>query len=149
MKKDEQEKTTVELNDEENLDFDDEVGTSDVDFETLVKASVEKAKKQSIAYTDKRIQQVNEKLAQHQQMLEAHNSRIENIEKVVEALASGGNVSVLPAPQAGNQPQSKNLLDVTLGTVGGILHGVVDTAAFICESAVDLVTLGKARRPVQ
>jgi hypothetical protein len=145
-----QEKTTIVLNDEE-LDFDEAVGTevetAEVDFEAILKASVEKAKKQSMAYTDTRIEQVNQKLLIHQQTLEAHTTSITNIEQVLEAMVKGGNVQAIPLNAVEKKP--KGILDVALGTVGGVLHGVVDTAAFICESAVDLVTLGRARRQEQ
>lgn len=154
----EQEKTTIELEDED-MSFDDieeEVEESKSPSDSLQKfmnEAIDKAKKQSIAYTDKRISQVNEKLAKHQELLESHTNAITtqaesiaNLEKVVQGLATG-NVKAVALGETAEPKKPANLLDATLGTVGGVAHGVVDTAAFLCESVIDLVTLGRARRP--
>jgi hypothetical protein len=163
-KQKETDKTTVEV--DEDLDFDDavdedeEVEETEIDFEALIKETAIKAKKQAMKYTDTRIAEINEKLEIHQKTLEAHTTSIVNLEQqmaqAIEALKAFGVAAPTPeqalalaqaAQQTGQQP--KGILDTVFGTVGGVLHGVVDTAAFLCESVVDLVTLGKARRPQQ
>lgn len=53
---------------------------------------------------------------------------------------------VTPEMLAAFQKKQPGVIDNTLGTVGNVLHGVVDTAAFLAESAVDLITFGKAKR---
>lgn len=42
--------------------------------------------------------------------------------------------------------EDKGIIGKTLGAIGGVAHGIIDTAAFVLESAVDLVTLGNARK---
>lgn len=149
MPKQEQEKTTIELEDGD-MTFDDiEEGTSEDSKDGLEKFmadAIEKARKQSIAYTDKRIAQVNEKLAKHQEILDTHTTDIADLKKVVEGMATG-KVQAVAFSGESEAPKHKNILDATLGTVGGVAHGVIDTAAFLCESVIDLVTLGRARRP--
>lgn len=135
-----------EIDIEEN-DENEEPVNSDIpqDMLIFIQQSVSKSKRQSIAYTDKRIAQVNERLAKHSETLDNHAERIEGIERVVEAMATG---KVQAVSMEGNKekPERSGVLDHTLGTIGDIAHGVVDTAAFLCESVIDLATLGKARR---
>lgn len=135
-----------EIDIEEN-DENEEPVNSDIpqDMLIFIQQSVSKSKRQSIAYTDKRIAQVNEKLAKHSETLDNHAERIEGLERVVEAMATG-KVKAVSVDGEKEKPERKGILDHTLGTVGDIAHGVVDTAAFLCESVIDLATLGKARR---
>lgn len=155
-----EEKTVIDL-DDDDLDFDDAIAEEESADENknevelddtllaLIATSVEQSRKQAIAYTDKRIEKVNQTLVAHKQLIEGNTSRLDNLEKVVEGFATG-NVSVVSAqvvdPSA--EPQEPpGIIDNIFGTIGGVLHGVVDTVAFVAESAVDLVTFGKARRP--
>lgn len=75
-------------------------------------------------------------------------------EAVVRAMArlEGKDVPVLDAddrPVDSSAPEiqgEKGIIGKTLGAIGSVAHGVIDTAAFVLESAVDLVTLGNARK---
>jgi uncharacterized protein YjgD (DUF1641 family) len=152
-----EEVTTIEMDDgiDDFDDLEDEMEESEeFDVQAMIDASVQKAKKQANAYTDQRISKVNEKISKLHSMItetqestKANTEAIENLTKVVEALAKGQKVSAADLSQA-QETAKKNpgILDSTLGAVGGVLHGVVDTAAFLLESTVDLVTLGRARR---
>lgn len=135
-----------EIDIEEN-DENEEPVNSDIpqDMLIFIQQSVSKSKRQSIAYTDKRIAQVNERLAKHSETLDNHAERIEGLERVVEAMATG-KVKAVSVDGEKEKPERNGVLDHTLGTVGDIAHGVVDTAAFLCEAVIDLATLGKARR---
>ena len=86
--------------------------------------------------------------------VDAHDERITTLEKnqaiilkKVNALSKGAvDVDDIDSVDDKDELDDRNILDKTLGTVGNILHGVVDTAAFVLESTVDLVTLGRAKR---
>lgn len=74
-------------------------------------------------------------------------------EAVVRAMArlEGKDVPVLdaddrPVDDSAPEIQQKGVIGKTLGAIGSVAHGVIDTAAFVLESAVDLVTLGNARK---
>lgn len=74
-------------------------------------------------------------------------------EAVVRAMArlEGKDVSQLiedvkPVDSAPQIHEEKGIVGKTLGAIGSVAHGVIDTAAFVLESAVDLVTLGNARK---
>ena len=104
-----------------------------------------KTTQQCRAYTDKRIKQINKRVSAHDELLDNHAERIEGLERVVEAMATG-KVKAVSVDGEKEKPERNGVLDHTLGTVGDIAHGVVDTAAFLCEAVIDLATLGKARR---
>lgn len=151
-----EEKVTVVVDDEddfeqieveENEEIEEPVN-SDIpqDMLIFIQQSVSKSKRQTIAYTDKRIAQVNERLSKHSEQLDNHEERIEGMERVIEAMASGKVQAVKVGGNKEEKPERSGVLDHTLGTIGDIAHGVVDTAAFLCESVIDLATLGKARR---
>lgn len=161
--------TVVEIEDGvEDLEFDEEVETSapqndvvdnDVDDDNIeiddtlqqfMNDAIDKAKKQSTAYTDKRIEKVNKTLASHKRILDTHTDEINELKSNFEELAKGNVVyaQLEDAPQedTGVKGKAMGVVDTVFGTVGGVLHGVVDVAAFVCESTIDLVTLGKARK---
>lgn len=51
-----------------------------------------------------------------------------------------------PTDSSVHVDEEKGIIGKTLGAIGSVAHGVIDTAAFVLESAVDLVTLGNARK---
>ncbi len=133
------------------------------DFDQKLQELVAKNKKQTEAYIDHRLAKVDDRLKTHAQLLEKHDARLDAID---ETLKSHNEILLDMQKERGEEPRARvvkpqattqeqletqsknpNILDMTLGTVGGVLHGVVDTAAFILESTVDLITLGRARRP--
>lgn len=146
-----------------------EVSMSKVDQQ--IEELIAKSKAQSTAYVDQRLAQVDDKLKKQAQTLEKHSERLDTIDSVLTshteilkqihlAQKASSQGASMPNPdtdpvlqaqqkqtaQAQSHPAGMNIIDTTLGTVGGVLHGVVDTTAFILESAVDLVTLGRARK---
>lgn len=79
--------------------------------------------------------------------IDSHGSRLDSVEEELRKLAEIlEQESGLPETETvANQPPT-GVFNQTLGVVGDVLHSVVDTAAFILESAVDLATLGRAKR---
>lgn len=51
-----------------------------------------------------------------------------------------------PKEDAVDVKEEKGIVGKTLGAIGSVAHGIIDTAAFVLESTVDLVTLGNARK---
>lgn len=152
-----EERVTVEVNDDEDFEeiegaeIEENEGVSeltaeeqlDIIMQKCVSTSVQKAN----AYTNKRINKVKEKLSEHQEILDNHAGRIEGLERVIEGMATGKIQSVaMDGGKDAEKPKREGILDNTLGTIGDVAHGVVDTAAFLCEAVIDLATLGKARR---
>lgn len=151
-----EERVTVEVNDDEDFEeiegeeIEENEGVSeltaeqqlDIIMQKCVSTSVQKAN----AYTNKRINKVKEKLSEHQDILDNHAGRIEGLERVIEGMATGKIKSVAMDGGEAEKPKREGILDNTLGTIGDVAHGVVDTAAFLCEAVIDLATLGKARR---
>lgn len=117
-----------------DADADDDADDVDARIQQIVNARVGEAQKT-----------INAQLKQMSARIDDHDHRIVNLEKTV------ANLSGIKAPagkKAAVAEESTGLdkfLDVTLGTAGRMGHAVVDTVAFVGESIVDIVTLGRAR----
>lgn len=124
----------------------------------------ERIKKQQLAIDDhtRRISAVEESINTHASEIEGIVTQQDQMMKLIESMQTT-QASSDPQPQTQQtnpnayqqahhhvygQP-SKGVIDNTLGTVGGVAHGIIDTAAFLCESVIDLVTFGKAKRTDQ
>ncbi|MNO88484.1 hypothetical protein D3C76_799350 [compost metagenome] len=121
--------------DEEDAIADDEDDDAD-ELEAIVQRHVSKAQVD-----------IDRVLAKFEARLQDHEHRITNVEKIVTNLsgiksASGKRPAIIQESEATGLDR---FLDVTLGTAGRAMHAVVDTIAFVGESAVDIVTLGRAR----
>ncbi len=92
---------------------------------------------------------VNTALKSINKRVNEHDKRISKVEQqqeeIMKALSLNSKTSKA-IDEDGNADDNRNVFDKTLGAVGGVMHGIVDTTAFILESAVDLVTLGRAKR---
>lgn len=130
------------------------VSVSVDDLSKMIELSVSK----SIAPLAESISELQEQVTDIQHTIKKHGRaivKLQNQEVIdmpvnqLEAPASAETPATtnaqesVPAPQ---QTEKRGVIDATLGTVGGLLHGVIDTAAFVLESTVDLVTLGRAKR---
>lgn len=122
-----------------------------------IQAMLKHNHEQALNYIDIRFTKMNDELKTYGEKIESNTSRIDTLEKTVakqnefirKAVGATGGVvppEFDPTQQAGESADNKGIIDTTLGTVGNVAHGLVDTAAFLCESVIDLVTLGKARR---
>lgn len=90
---------------------------------------------------------INETMKLVNKRFDVHDKRISTLEKQQEEILNALAINVSDAKIINeNEPDNRNVLDKTLGAVGGVMHGIVDTAAFVLESTVDLVTLGRAKR---
>ena len=132
----------IDLDGEENEEtFQAIEDALDLDIEDMIEASMKRRTK----FFESNLKKVNS-------TLKDHDSRITAVEKqqkvILEELAkiSGKDLTEAEVEKAIAEMDDRNVLDKTLGAVGGILHGVVDTAAFVLESTVDLVKLGRAKR---
>ena len=126
-------------------DEDDKVQTIEDDLDFDIEDMIEESLKRRTKFFESNLKKMNS-------TLKNHDSRITNLEKqqkvILEELAkiSGKDLTPAEVEKAIAEIDDRNVLDKTLGAVGGVLHGVVDTAAFVLESTVDLVTLGRAKR---
>lgn len=130
-----------DVDDENPIDNDD---ADDDDEDDAIRNSVDinRIVRQQLA-----LQQadINNAMARLEARLQDHEHRLTNVEKMVTNLAntpSPKKKSLVPETEATGLDR---FLDVTLGTAGRAMHAVVDTIAFVGESAVDIVTLGRAR----
>lgn len=132
---DEVRRVSVDVDDDE--DFDD----LDADDESVVVADddVDPIVAKLLADSEKKI---NDRISKIDARLDAHEARIQAVEKKLAITPQAATAAAAPK-------QEKNLLDTTLdltfGTAGKVLHGIVDTVSFVTSAAVDLVTLGRAR----
>lgn len=155
-----------------DIDFDmidegEELSTVETpDVSPEIQAMLSKFSEQSKNYVDHRLLKIKDDMKRQNEL---NDERFAEMEKTINHhtslltdIANATPISVQQIPAQiksgaeeahstgmSSKPKSNpvgNILDTTLGTVGGVLHGVVDTTAFLLESIVDLATLGKARR---
>lgn len=88
--------------------------------------------------------EMNRLMSKMDSRIQDHENRIANLERLAmnESQPSAKRSGLIQESEATGLDR---FLDVTLGTTGRALHAVVDTMAFVGESAVDIVTLGRAR----
>jgi uncharacterized protein (UPF0335 family) len=104
------------------------------------------------SYFEAQLAELDERLEQEKKKFNARISKIEkqvdNHEERIKALEEGVVLAKQPVEQQAQvqQQEPQGILDVTFGTIGNVLHSVVDTASYILEATVDIVTLGKAKR---
>lgn len=107
------------------------------------------------------IRQQQKKMAKQIKILDTNQSAqaelLEKLEKnskgMLKALSRIDNKAVvttedvIDAVESDNTEEKKRgVIGTTLGAVGSVAHGIVDTCAFVLESTIDLVTLGNARK---
>lgn len=151
-----------------DLDFDDidenegvivAEGVNDDDVSPAIAAMLLRFKEQNTNYVDIQLGKVVQMVQAQTVVLEQHDTRMSDMEQLLEqhtlilksmSSTSMGAVDTVVDESTDNKQQTGNpvtgVVCGVLGTVGGVLHTVVDTAAFLLESTVDLVTFGKARR---
>ena len=119
---------------DDDVEFDDDLDEdAGGEIDQIVSRHVQKA----TAEMNRVLQKMESRFADHE-------NRIENLEKIVTNTATAS-AKRSTAVQETEATGLDRFLDVTLGTTGRALHAVVDTMAFVGESAVDIVTLGRAR----
>lgn len=155
-----------EIEDDEVVVLEDadnpEIPETPQSFETMLASY----KEQSNNYVDLRLLKITRAMKKREEEVD---TRFEQIESTLDAhaklfkdIAEATPITVQQIPASIQQQQATaqaeqehptekpnpvtGIVNGTLGTAGKLLHGVVDTAAFVLESVVDLVTLGKARR---
>lgn len=128
-----------------------------------IMAMLSRFKQQNTSYVDMQMTKIVDMVKVQNVVIEEHDARITSMQDaltrhadILESLSSAtssapsASASTEPVSSASEQPaqrmNSGSVIGSTLGAVGGVLHTVVDTAAFILESAVDLATFGRARR---
>lgn len=89
---------------------------------------------------------INEMFGPVNKQLDDHSRRIQNLEKVVHNLVDAPASKVAPVSKEEQGSGLDRILDATFGTAGRALHAIVDATAYVVESAIDIVTLGRARR---
>ncbi len=115
-----------------DTEFADDEMLSEDEIEAIVKQQV------SILRTD-----VHDRFGKVEARIDDHDKRIAALE--TKMLSASTTTQATPAGKKEDATKMDRFLDATLGTVGHALHVVGDTAAFLYESAVDIVTLGRAR----
>lgn len=141
-----EEKVNYEVEEDFEFNDDDEEGekVTQVSMEDMIQQASQKTHQQLTAYVDKRMEKLNEKVIDNTKNIESLNDRVVLLEQLNQSHQPSQANGTLKQHQEENKPQG--IMDATFGTVGGLLHGIVDTTAYVLESTIDLVTLGKARR---
>lgn len=123
--------------DDDLEDADESASSSSNDQIANILAELSKGNKQilsQVSNIDKRFDSLTKKVDNHEE-------RITKIEKCLQQAPVSTEIE-----EEGEKSGVDSFLDATFGTIGHIGHTIVDTVAFVAESVVDIITLGRAKR---
>lgn len=107
-------------------------------------AMIAKAMQESLAPV---INQMDTQFKAINERIDLHEKRLERLEALPQSAAAAVQAIEQVRETNANKPGAlDSALDMTFGTAGKVLHGVLDTASYLGSCVIDLATLGRAKR---